>query len=283
MTDYYTKATLGMDFEDRGLLVTGSSRVGKTREMKQMLSDFNKEQIRMPDGRPARFVHCILSGKVTWKDLGSKTLEALGYPIEVPRTQAYLWKRVADQVRLQGVVGILYDECQHVFTKDGDKTNRIFLDSFKALLKDSRWPLMLVLAGVPELGNYIAQYEQLAYLLRPVHFDLIDLPKDIEEMNRLAYTYADRAGLNFDPLSTVDFFERLAFSCAMRWGLVIELLIEAFTNCELAGATTCSIEQFEAAFAKFYGTPAGFSPFTAPDYRESFDQQTLLELLKRTR
>src|SRR5690606_34022067 len=67
VTDYYTKSASGKDFEANGLLVTGRSRVGKTRELKHLVSEFNKANEKMPDGRPARIVHCLLSGKVTWK------------------------------------------------------------------------------------------------------------------------------------------------------------------------------------------------------------------------
>jgi hypothetical protein len=43
------------------------------------------------------------------------------------------------------------------------------------LLKDSRWPLVLILSGIPALDDHIAREEQFARLLRPVHFDSIDL------------------------------------------------------------------------------------------------------------
>lgn len=281
MSDYYMKAQSGVDFEARGVLVTGQTRVGKTREIKRLVHQINSSNEQMPSGQPARFVHCILSGKVTWKDLGVKTLEALGYPAEGRRTQTYIWDMVVDQARRQGVIGIHYDECQHVFTDNGAKTNRIFLDSFKTLLKDSRWPLILVLSGVPDLARHIEKERQLSHLLRPVHFDLINPHRDLAELNELAFSYADKAGLEFEPLSNVDFFQRLSHACANRWGLVIELIIEAFTICRLADQSRVTLEHFAEAFSKTYGTPRGFSPFTISDYRESFDPDRLLEILAR--
>lgn len=211
--------------------------------------------------------------------LGVKTLEALGYLIEGRRTQTYIWDMVIDQARRQGVIGIHFDECQHVFAEEGDKTNRIFLDSFKTLLKDSRWPLILILSGIPELAKHVDMEPQLKLLLRSVRFDLIDLSRDMNELNELAFSYADKAGLNFEPLSNHDFFARLSHSCANRWGLVIELVIEAFTICKLSGAVDISVEHFAEAFSKTRGIPRGFSPFTVSDYRESFDPDKLLELL----
>ena len=129
------------------------------------LEKFNDGSVIMPDGRPAKIIHCILSGKVTWKDLGMKILNDLEYKLK-GRHQAEIWDLVVKCAELQGVVGIHFDECQHVFSEDGDRTNQQILDSFKMLLKDLRWPLMLMLSGIPTLARYVEKEEQLARLLR---------------------------------------------------------------------------------------------------------------------
>jgi hypothetical protein len=175
--------------------------------------------------------------------------------------------------------------CQHVFSEDGDRTNQQFLDSFKTLLKDSRWPLMLILSGIPTLAGYVEKEEQLARLLRTVSFEEIDLKQqaEMDELLHLTFSYAERAGLDFSPLATRDFLERLVFSCLGRWGLVIEMVIEAFTLCQIEGKNTCSIEDFARAYAKTYSTPIGHSPFTLPNYRDGFDPRKLMHVLNRTK
>ena len=285
VTDYTTKAFIGQPFEARGVLVIGESRQGKSREIQRFRDKFNDGSEIMPDGRPALIVHCILSGKVTWKDLGMKVLNALGYPLKGRRTQAEIWDQVVKLAKLQGVVGIHFDECQHVFSEEGERTNQQNLDSFKTLLKDSRWPLMLILSGIPSLAAHIAKEEQLVRLLRTVHFEKIDLTrrKDLDEMLNLTFVYADKAGLDFSPLATHDFLERLAFACFDRWGLVIEMLIETFTHCRMLDGNVCSIDHFSQAYAELYSTPIGYSPFTMPNYRENFDPSRLAEILERTK
>lgn len=287
MTDYYAKAATGMEFEARGLLVTGRSRVGKTREIRRLVSTFNSSDTAMPDGRPARIINCTLSGRMNWKDLGMKTLAALGYPTEGRRTQNHIWDMVLNQAKRQGVVGIHYDECQHMFSDTGDATNRVVLDSFKTLLKDPKWPLVLILSGVPDLAKHIErdqaseERKQLRFLLRPIHFEVIEPKRDIEDLNALAYTYADKARLDFDSLSNIDFLERLSHACSYRWGLVIEMIIEAFTIARLSGSQEVTVEHFSKAFSAIHGLPIGFSPFTIEDYRSSFDADSLLDLLDR--
>lgn len=283
VTDYYIKASLGKNFEARGMLVVGESRQGKTKEILSLLKEFDDGSVIMPDGRAGRVVTCFLSGQITWKDLGVKTLKALGYNLIGQRTQAYIWDKVVEQAKLNGVIGIFFDECQHVFNAKSEKTNRIILDSFKTLLKDPRWPLMLVLTGVPTLAKYIAQEEQLAFLLDTVRLRTIDLSNkaDLDEMMQLTFSYAEKAGVDFSPIASLDFLNRLAFACCNRWGLVIEMLIKVFTYCLLNGETACSVGHFSWAFADTYKTPPGYSPFTMPDYKESFDQVKLMEIISR--
>lgn len=78
--DYYVKASIGGHFEVRGMLVTGESRVGKTSETVRLVEKFNASMTKMPNGKPGKIVYCKLDGSISWKDLGHKTLEALGYP-----------------------------------------------------------------------------------------------------------------------------------------------------------------------------------------------------------
>lgn len=284
-TDYYTKALIGNPVEARSVLVVGDSRQGKSHEIEQLLQQFNDGSVVMPDGRPAKILYCMLSGKISWKDLGVRIVDLLGYKLKGRRTQADIWEMVIKYAKMQGVVGIHFDECQHVFTDTGHQTNQQILDSFKALLKETRWPLMLILSGIPSLAVQIAKEEQLAYLLRTVRFERINLERktDLEELIQLMYCYADKAGLDVTALATRDFLERLAFAGCDRWGLVIELLIEAFTLCQLAEEDACSKDRFSQAFANKYSTPIVYSPFMVSDFRDSFDHEFLLKALKKIR
>jgi hypothetical protein len=65
--------------------------------------------------------------------------------------------------------------------------------------------------------------------------------------------------------------------------LVIEMSIEAFTHCQIVGEKKCAIEHSSHAHAMSYSTTIGYSPFTTANYRDSFDQGKLMEVLKRTK
>nr|WP_319947062.1 AAA family ATPase [uncultured Shimia sp.] len=274
--EYYLQQEVS-DLEVRGLVMTGQSRVGKTRELNKLIKDFNASETLMPDGRPAKVVSCLLSGRVTYKDLGLRTLSALGYELHSNRTQDYIWGRVLDQAQGQGVIGIHYDECQHVFS-DGAKSNRIFLDSFKSLMKESRWPLMMILSGVPSLTEYVGSYEQLQKLVNPVHFDTINLKRDEEQLRQLLFLYADQVEVDIEELVTKEFLARLIHACCHRWGLVIELLIEALIEAKLRGNIQLQVQDFAEQFALKTGISKEYTPFTAPDFTTAFDLQKMFEL-----
>lgn len=122
-------------------------------------------------------------------------------------------------------------------------------------------------------------YVQLKELLFPVHFEKIGGQDDLEEMNNLCLAYGDTGNINFEPLATKDFYERLAFACGNRWGLVIELVIEALTLCKMDDRKEISFSYFGKAFAQKSGLSLGFSPFSVDDYREAFSEAQLLSLL----
>jgi hypothetical protein len=209
----------------------------------------------------------------------------LGYPLKGYHPQSDIWSKVRKYAELQGVVGIHFDECQHVFSDGGGITNQKILDSFKSLLKDQQWPLMLILSGVPNLADHLRQEEQLTRLLRIVSFEGIDLSRkaDTDELIHLVFSYGDKAGLEFDNFEIEDFLSRLAFAACERWGLVIELLIEAFSIALLNREKICKTDHFSEAFSKISGAPLGYSPFTMPNYQENFDQDKMFELYEKTR
>lgn len=123
----------GARFETESLLVTGQSGTGKSREIGNLLERFNASKAMLPSGKPARFAECILKGTQGWKDLGRSTVGAVGLPLgeKVKMTQAQYWDCAVREAKLNGVIGIHYDEAQHIFRKKNEAERLAILDSFK--------------------------------------------------------------------------------------------------------------------------------------------------------
>ena len=289
LTDYDTSADLkqssGKDFEARALLVIGSSRVGKTVDLDRIRYEINNGDTIMSDGRPAKMVKVTLDGRSTWKDLGAETLKACHFDI-VPSSrhnQNEIWHLVAHHAKAHGIVCIHYDECQHIFSRRSADIQDNLIDCFKSILKKPAWPLILVFSGVQELKNYILREEQLAYLVRTITFDEIasSSEEDLHEMNSLCHAYSAKLDLDCSALSTSDFYQRLACACANRWGLAIELLIEALVIAEVSKDQALKAKHFCQAFVQRFELRPGYSPFSIENYEKFFEARAVFELWKR--
>ena len=291
ITDYAAKAANERPFEARGLIVTGPSRTGKSDEIANMLSAVNDGSTIMPDGRPAMIEKVTLSGSLSFKELGKRTLkDALGYGVNGSdklasrSNQDDVWDKVFFQAKEQGVIGIHFDECQHIISGKSAAVRRVVLDSFKSLLKRTDWPLMLILSGVDDLTAYVSEEEQLSYLLRPIEFGEIRSynQADLSEINDLCHLYAGKVDMIFPKdLWTEDFFKRLAFSSGNRWGLLIELVISALKIAHAADADHVGRSSFCRAFTDRTAFPIGHSPFVTDDYEAAFDTQKILDMVRR--
>ncbi|SFD42134.1 ATP-binding protein [Roseivivax sediminis] len=260
-------------FEAEILVVTGLSGTGKTREITKMLDEFNGNALPLPDGKPARVVHCLLDRKGGWKDLGRKTLKAMGYSLSerARLTQSEIWERVAFQARAQGIIGIYYDEAQHIFAGKSDNDRETILDSFKTLLKSHDWPLMLIMSGVPELGPHVRSLDQVYSKVTYLHFENIDLPDDYEVVHEIVGSYALKNGLAIDDeIVSHEFYHRLATAAAFRWGLLINMVIETTARAVEAGCETLSWQHFTDNWVAKTQMNQIATPFTHDGYETMF-------------
>lgn len=283
-TDYFVNADIrqakGKDFEARALLVVGSSRVGKTTEIDQVREELSQSQMLMPDGRAAKMIKVSLRGISSWKDLGAHTLIELGFPSKSSSNQTQIWELVAFHAQAHGFVCIHYDECQHIFSNKSAEAQDNLIDCFKSILKQPAWPLMLVFSGVQQLQEFILREEQLAYLVRTVTFYDVDpaSDEDLVELNRLCFAFADKIGIDFAELSNSDFHQRLAYACANRWGIVIELLFDALLRAKSDNSKMIGAKHFCDAFTVRFELKKRHSPFSIEDYEEFFQSEAILRM-----
>ena len=268
----------GSRFETEGVLVTGNSGAGKTREVHHVISSFNASAPTLPDGKAARIVSCMLDAKGGWKGLGSMTLAALGYPLadSARNTQIQIWRKVIQQAKAQGVVGIYYDEAQHIFRGKSESEQLAILDSLKTLMKSEEWPLILIFSGVPELHGYLYQEEQLFRLLTEVALKDVELPHDFDTLHELVSNMVLDAGLNPAPtLATEDFYHRLATGAGFRWGLAIMITSRAIEACHRAGSDVLSVDHFVQGWSNKTGMAPVASPFLNKHYVSTFPKDRL--------
>jgi hypothetical protein len=268
----------GRRFETKALVVTGLSGSGKSEEIADLIFRFNASEQILPNGLPARYVELLLDRKGGWKDLGKETLRAMGYPIsEKSRlTQPGIWRLVGFQAKEQGIVGIHYDEAQHIFAGKSEADQEVILDSFKTLLKSHECPLILILSGVPELSGYVRQLDQLMRKTTFCHLDDIDFIHEDEIAHDEVNSYAIKFNLDLSKeLHSVDFLRRLATASAFRWGVLIELTTTAIMNAVEKQESILTAEHFNDVWvAKTKMHPIA-TPFTHAAYETMFRREKL--------
>lgn len=265
----------GERFETEGLLVTGESGSGKSKEVGHLVSKFNKTEIILPSGQPARIASCLLDGKSGWKGLGRKSAKAVGYEIcdKARNTQDRIWEKFVLQSKLQGYVGIHYDEAQHIFRKKSEAETVAILDSFKTLLKSQDWPLILIFTGVQELEGYIEREPQLFRLMTTHQFDDVTLPNDYQTIHEVVGSYAIDGKIEVaDGLACEDFYKRLATAAAFRWGLLIKMTTDAIAGALFKGADHLDVEHFVDVWVEKTQMPRIVTPFTHASYETMFSR-----------
>ncbi len=268
----------GRRFEVEAMVVTGQSGSGKTKEIADLVYRFNSSEPQLPNGLPARFVEVLLDKKGGWKDLGKVTLHAMGYPItnKSKLTQPEIWRLVGFQAKAQGIVGIHYDEAQHIFAGKSEVEQEEILDSFKTLLKSYECPLILILSGVPELSGYVRQLDQLMRKATFCHLEDIDFTQDAEIIHDIAYSYASKFGLDVsDELNDGAFLHRLATASAFRWGILIDLTTTAIMHAETMQERALTAGHFNKVWVAKTKMNAIATPFTHPAYETMFRREKL--------
>ncbi|MCV2893730.1 ATP-binding protein [Lentibacter sp. XHP0401] len=260
-------------FEGELLLITGQSESGKTRETNEVLNLLHAEKVPLPNGDPARIVQCDLSRAGGWKDLGRRTLNAMGYELSdnARLTQNEIWSRVTYQAKAQGIIGIHFDEVQHIFAGKSDNDREMVLDNFKTLLKSRGWPLMLIMSGVPELADHVRSLDQTQNKVTHVHFEGIDLSEDLGVIHEIVGSYAMENGLEVDEdLMTEDFYRRLAIAAALRWGTLIKMTIASIGKARDSGSTSLTLEHYVNFWAEKANVNVLATPFTQDGYETLF-------------
>lgn len=263
----------GQWFEGEILLVTGLSESGKTRETNEVLKLLHAEPVPLPNGTPARIAQCDLSRAGGWKDLGRRTLKAMGYYLSdnVRLTQTEIWARVGHQAEAQGIIGIHFDEAQHIFAGKSDNDREVILDNFKSLIKSRGWPLMLIMSGVPELADHVRALDQTQNKVTHVHFGGIDLSQDLNVIHEIVGSYAVDNGLEVDEdLLSEDFYHRLGVASALRWGTLIKMTIASIAKAHISGSPTLTRDHYVDFWAEKANVNAFATPFTHEGYETMF-------------
>ncbi|SNB71706.1 TniB protein [Rhodoblastus acidophilus] len=248
--------------EGRAVAVSGYSGEGKTTAIGRIFAN----NPNLPDfGQPSCKVVCVTTpAPCTLKTLGRAILRALGYPLNADRKEHEIWEMVHARLAQMGTQIIFIDELQNVTSiAKKDEATRI-RDTLKSLMNSPEHPVCLMFSGLPEIERFLTEDEQVARRTRFVKFETINesnaavikaIIKSYTNVAALAVTFGDKLA------------ERLIHASNGRFGVIIEMTLEAIEIALEAGATELTREHFATAYVWRTGNAAPANPFVADNWR----------------
>lgn len=214
----------------------------------------------------------------TMKFVGTAVLQAAGYPLSRDKSASTIWDMVRQQLMFRQTLFLHLDEAQDLTRFQTENERRSVVNTLKSLMENSRWPVGLILSGMPEFKTIINQDPQLARRLYPVEIDRLNEFRNVGGVINLVQRYAGRAGIGVnEDLSGENFAQRLIHAADYEFGLMAELVVQAITMALSRDGLDArlSLSHFADVFHMRSAAVDGLNPFIAEDFRRIDPRQVL--------
>lgn len=236
--------------ELKGVALIGPPGTGKTRMTRKAIGDY--ATLAEADGG-RKFGHAVVSvtvpGKASMKETCKTVIRELGYEITANRDEGYLFELLARKMEEHRVAALHLDEVQDVGKHDTKRSALLFAKRFRSLMQNPRWPICLILTGTMEAKGLLNADKTLARRCRPVEIPPMDIDVDGPVLRRAIRKMLQEAKMEDDGLIESRRFQaRLIHAARMRFGMALEIAIEAIEGARFAGDTTLTVDQFAEAY-----------------------------------
>jgi len=204
----------------------------------------------------------------TPKLIALEGLKALGVPVRATIGEGEAWDAFRKALKAHKIMVVCIDEAQHAIDQANILEKGKIANAFKSLVQMADWPVRLVLAGVPPLADYMADYRQLRSRNYPIHFDPLTLSEGIAILtDKLPRIIVEHAGLQMSPeLSTPDFVPRLLHAASHEFGGSVQMVRDAVEIAMLDGNAIVTTGDFATAYRMASGCRTHENVFTVDDW-----------------
>lgn len=261
-----------VDFELRGIIVSGASGAGKTRLVNRALQQVGLRSRRKTNTLP--LIAVKLPGSCTLLTLGRAILRKTGYPVAGMLKEHVVWELVSKRLAQEQVKAIHLDEIQHITKKANIKEATRILDTLKSLSTSPEHPVILVLSGTRDFVAFAEKDEQVQRRFDFVPLESFDM-QDAEAVVNALRKLTAQVKLGLEDGFEAELVPRLIHAGAKQVGRTMELAVHATlralrpttkAGCPLPPETVLTMGHFAAEYAKRSGNRPFANVFVAPNW-----------------
>ena len=267
--------------EQKGAAIIGPAGTGKTRMAVQAAEEYARAA-EASGGREFgfRIISVTVPGRASVRDTCKEILRLLGYPIKANRDEDYLVDLVVSKMEEHRVAGLHLDEVQDAGKYTTGESMRRFTKRFRNLMQSPRWPVCLILTGTMEAKELLNEDKTLSRRCSPIEIPRMRREVDGLVMSRAIREMMEKANLLDTALvDLTEFQNRLIHAADGRFGMAIELAIEAIEQARLSGGAELDVEHFAEAYYVRTNGDDELNPFIAERWK-SINTQVLLDRVK---
>ncbi len=255
--------------ELKGAALIGPAGAGKSRIAEEVIAEYHALSEAAGDRQyGTRILSVIVPGRATVKETLKEILRALGYPIKSSRDEDYLGRLVAEQFKACGIAALHLDEVQDSGRYKTNDSMEVFLKRFRNMMQDRVWPVCLIMTATPEGRHMINHDATFTRRLRPIEIKPVTFAKDGSAIRSALVQLFRKAGVKDSGILSIDeFIKILLHASAGRFGVAMEMSIEAIGECLSDENDEIDMAYFADAYALRMGCDDEMNPFVSEHWR----------------
>jgi hypothetical protein len=244
-----------------GFAIISESGAGKSTTLERIIREYPAFEGFDVPGSGCPVLRIEAPSPCTLKQLAMAILELLGYSVERDLKENVAWRRARKLLELHGIFFLWIDEAANVIHQKSEHEIRKVADTFRGLMLSRKWPVQIILSGVPELEGLLDADRQLRRRLKYVGFENVSPEDDAEMVEAAIHEYAKAAKLKvrFDRDDML--VGRLCHAAVYQFGLIMEVIVDAIESCIEDGNETLSIKGFANGYTSRTLEPLNLNPF----------------------
>jgi hypothetical protein len=251
--------------EQKGAVLIGPAGAGKSRIASEIIKEHHALTKHSGNWRfGTRILSVVIPGRSTIKESLTAILKAIGYQVNGRRDEAYLTALVTKYLKQYRIAALHLDEVQDSGRYKTKDSVEAFLKVFRNMMQDKEWPVCLIMTATPEARHLVNLDGPLQRRLRPMDMSPMTFETDEKVLRKTLMRLFQDAGISDTGILSLDEFIRiLIHASAGRFGVAIEMAIEAIGECLCDGDDTIDMGHFADAYEIRMDCDEKLNPFVA--------------------